>query len=264
VVIALIFFGIIGLASELINLPFGWYDTFVIEKKYGFNTMTTRIFITDQLKSWFIALLVGIPVLGLITWIYYKTGTGFWLYAWGLITVFSVFINFFYSEWIVPLFNRQTPLIDSPLRTKIEEFTEKAGFRILRGEGVTIDGIINVAGVDDIVAGRYGNNIYTQEKTALSGMPPQLFTVLLKHRPVVDVASAKIFDLQLSGHTHNGQLFPFTYLTRIAFPMYAGLHRLEGNSILYVSPGTGTWGPPIRFLSPPEVTVIEVVRKGSL
>lgn len=130
VVIALIFFGIIGFASELINIPFGWYDTFVIEKKYGFNTMTTRTFITDQLKSWFIALLVGIPVLGLITWIYYKTGKGFWLYAWGLITAFSVFINFFYSEWIVPLFNRQTPLIESPLRTKIEDFTKKAGFRL--------------------------------------------------------------------------------------------------------------------------------------
>jgi len=130
VVIALIFFGIIGFASEFINLPFGWYDTFVIEKKYGFNTMTTRTFITDQLKSWFIALLVGIPVLGLITWIYYKTGKGFWLYAWGLITAFSVFINFFYSEWIVPLFNRQTPLIESPLRTKIEEFAKKAGFRL--------------------------------------------------------------------------------------------------------------------------------------
>ena len=56
VVIALIFFGIIGFASEMINLPFGWYDTFVIEKKYGFNTMTIRTFITDHLKSWFIAL----------------------------------------------------------------------------------------------------------------------------------------------------------------------------------------------------------------
>ncbi len=130
VAIALIFFGIIGFASEIINLPFGWYDIFFIEKKYGFNTMSVRTFITDHLKSWFIALLVGIPVLGLITWIYYKTGKGFWLYAWGLITGFSVFINFFYSEWIVPLFNKQSPLIDSPLRTKIEAFAEKTGFRL--------------------------------------------------------------------------------------------------------------------------------------
>jgi len=143
------------------------------------------------------------------------------------------------------------------------EFTKKAGFRILRGEGVTIDGIINIAGVDDIAAGRSGNNSHEQEKMALSGLPPHLFTILLKHRPIIDRSSAKIFDLQLSGHTHNGQIFPFTYLTRIAFPMYAGLHRLQGSSLLYVSRGTGTWGPPIRFLAPPEVTVIELVRATS-
>jgi len=130
VVIALVFFGIIGFASDLLNLPFSWYDTFVIEKKYGFNTMTIRTYITDHLKSWFIAVLIGAPVLGLITWIYYKTGKGFWLYAWGLITAFSIFINFFYSQLIVPIFNKQTPLIDSPLRKKIEAFAQKAGFRL--------------------------------------------------------------------------------------------------------------------------------------
>ena len=97
VIISLIFFGIIGFASDIINIPFGYYDIFIIEKKYGFNTMTLRTFITDHIKSWFIALLVGIPVLGLITWFYYKTGRNFWWYAWGLITVFSVFINLFYS-----------------------------------------------------------------------------------------------------------------------------------------------------------------------
>ena len=130
VVISLIFFGIIGFASDIINLPFTWYDTFVIEKKYGFNTMTIRIFITDHLKSWFIVLIIGAPVLGLITWIYYKTGKGFWIYAWGLITAFTVFINFFYSELIVPIFNKQTPLENSQLRKKIEAFAEKAGFRL--------------------------------------------------------------------------------------------------------------------------------------
>ncbi len=140
------------------------------------------------------------------------------------------------------------------------DFTRKAGFRMLRGESVTIDGAINVAGVDDAVSGRHGNDTYRQERAALSGLPPGIFTILLKHRPVVDPSSARTFDLQLSGHTHNGQIFPFTYLTRIAFPMYAGLHRLEGGSLLYVSRGSGTWGPPIRFLAPPEVTVIELTR----
>ncbi len=130
VVIALIFFGIIGFSSDIINIPFSWYDTFVIEKKYGFNTMTIRTFITDHIKSWFIALLVGIPVLGLITWIYYKTSHGFWLYAWGLISAFSVFINLFYSELIVPLFNKQTPLEEGSLRKEIEAFAEKTGFKL--------------------------------------------------------------------------------------------------------------------------------------
>jgi STE24 endopeptidase len=130
VFIALLFFGIIGLGSDIINIPFSYYDNFVIEKKYGFNTMTIRTFITDHFKSWFIALIVGIPVFGLITWFYYMTGSKFWLYAWGLITAFSVFINLFYSELIVPLFNKQVPLQDGPLRTMIEEFAGKTGFRL--------------------------------------------------------------------------------------------------------------------------------------
>jgi STE24 endopeptidase len=130
VVISLVFFGIIGFASDLINIPFSFYDTFVIEKRYGFNTMSVRTFITDHIKSWFIALLVGIPVLGLITWFYYKTGLYFWLYAWGLITLFSVFINLFYSELIVPLFNKQSPLEEGSLRTAIETFAHKTGFKL--------------------------------------------------------------------------------------------------------------------------------------
>jgi len=130
VIISLIFFGIIGFASDLINIPFSLYDSFVIEKKYGFNTMSVRTFFTDHIKSWFIALLVGIPVMGLITWFYYKTGANFWLYAWGLITLFSVFINLFYSELIVPLFNKQSPLEPGSLRTAIEAFAQKTGFKL--------------------------------------------------------------------------------------------------------------------------------------
>ncbi len=130
VFIALIFFIIIGLASEVINIPFSWYDTFVVEKKYGFNTMTTRTFITDYIKSWVLALVLGLPVLALLTWFYYKAGSAFWFYAWGLVTILSVFINFFYSELIVPVFNKQTPLPAGTLRDKIEDFANKTGFRL--------------------------------------------------------------------------------------------------------------------------------------
>jgi STE24 endopeptidase len=130
ILISLLFFGIIGLASDIINIPFSWYDTFVIEAKYGFNTMTKRIFITDHLKSLLLAILIGTPVLWLITWFYYKTGYYFWLYAWGLITLFSIFINFFYSDLIVPLFNKQIPLPAGQLRDEIESFSKKAGFQL--------------------------------------------------------------------------------------------------------------------------------------
>jgi STE24 endopeptidase len=130
IIVSLVFFAIIGFASDLVNIPFGYYDTFIIEKRYGFNTMKLRTFITDHLKSWLLAIIVGAPVLGLITWFYYKTGKNFWIYAWLLITVFSVFINLFYSELIVPLFNKQTPLPDGSLRESIEDFAQKASFKL--------------------------------------------------------------------------------------------------------------------------------------
>jgi uncharacterized protein len=129
---------------------------------------------------------------------------------------------------------------------------------MLRGEGVTIHGMVNIAGVDD-PAGKYFQIKKVSEKAVLSSLPGDLFTVLLKHPPVVDKEAMGLFDLQLSGHTHKGQIYPFRYLTRLAFPLYTGYHKLPGNGHLYVSRGSGTWGPPIRFLAPPEVTIIELV-----
>jgi predicted MPP superfamily phosphohydrolase len=137
------------------------------------------------------------------------------------------------------------------------DFTQKAGFRMLRGEGVTIRGIINIAGVDDI-AGRSFSYVEVQERVLLSKVPQGLFTILLKHQPVVDGGAAGLFDLQLSGHTHKGQIFPFRFVTKLFYPMYTGYHSLPGGSKLYVNRGSGTWGPPIRFLAPPEVTVFEI------
>jgi uncharacterized protein len=138
------------------------------------------------------------------------------------------------------------------------EFHKKTGFVMLRGEGLTIRGIITIAGVDD-PAGKYFQVKRVSERTVLSSLPGNLFTVLLKHGPVVDKEAMGLFHLQLSGHTHKGQIYPFRYLTRLAFPLYTGYHKLAENAHLYVSRGSGTWGPPIRFLAPPEVTLIELV-----
>jgi len=138
-------------------------------------------------------------------------------------------------------------------------FTEKAGFKVLRGRGLTVGGVINIAGVDDPQAKSYGPYMDKPEKELLSALPQDKFTLLLKHRPLVDPEAEGLFDLQLSGHVHKGQIFPFSVITGLYYLTQAGPADLSGNSVLYVSRGSGTWGPPVRFLSPPEVTVIELV-----
>ncbi len=141
------------------------------------------------------------------------------------------------------------------------DFTESVGFTVLRGESQTVGGIINIAGVDDPTGEYFGLTGRVSERDLLSGLPRDKFTLLLKHRPVVDKEALDLFDLQLSGHTHNGQIFPFTLITRIFFPHRTGLIKLPKDSFLYTSRGSGTWGPPIRFMSPPEVTVVKVVHQ---
>jgi predicted MPP superfamily phosphohydrolase len=142
-------------------------------------------------------------------------------------------------------------------------FTEKAGFTILRHEALALAGSLNIVGVDDPTGKRLGLSRGISEQSLLSKIPPERFTILLKHQPVVDGNSAGLFDLQLSGHTHGGQIFPFNILVWLFYHVDPGLTRLENGSYLYVSKGSGTWGPPIRFLSPPEVTIIELVHKDT-
>jgi predicted MPP superfamily phosphohydrolase len=140
------------------------------------------------------------------------------------------------------------------------DFLKKTGFRLLRGEGETVGGVLNIAGVDDIAGRPYGGYKEIPEKVMLSDLPRDRFTVLLKHRPLVDNDAVGLFDIQLSGHVHKGQIFPFQLAVRPFFRYLGGLYDLSGGSVLYVNRGSGTWGPPIRFLAPPEVTIIEIVQ----
>lgn len=140
-------------------------------------------------------------------------------------------------------------------------FTNKAGFRMLRGEAINVGDIINIAGVDDPAGNIMGLSRNVSEKELLSGLDHQRYTLLLKHRPLADKDALGFFDLQLSGHSHKGQIFPFSLITKYYYPSHAGILNLLDDSFLYVSRGSGTWGPPIRFLSPPEVTVIELLNQ---
>ncbi|MCK5402236.1 MAG: M48 family metallopeptidase [Flavobacteriaceae bacterium] len=129
-VIALLFFGIIMFASDIITTPFAYYKTFVIEEKFGFNKTTIKTFIFDKIKGWLMLAILGGGILALIIWFYEITGTKFWLYAWALITVFSVFMNMFYAKLVVPLFNKQIPLEEGDLRDKISAYAKTVGFKL--------------------------------------------------------------------------------------------------------------------------------------
>ena len=126
----LLFFGTLGLVSDVLTTPFSVYGTFVLEERYGFNRTTVKTFILDKLKGWLLGALIGGGLLALITWIYLLTGPIFWLIVLGVVTLFSLFMLMFYSNLIVPLFNKQTPLEEGSLRSKIEEFASTGGFKL--------------------------------------------------------------------------------------------------------------------------------------
>jgi len=130
IVITLIFFGIILIGSDLLTTPFSYYKTFVIEQKFGFNKTSKKTFFIDKLKGLLMSILIGGFILALITWFYEFAGAYFWLYAWGLVTVFSLFMNMFYSKIIVPLFNKQTALEEGDLKDAITKYANSVGFTL--------------------------------------------------------------------------------------------------------------------------------------
>ncbi len=140
-------------------------------------------------------------------------------------------------------------------------FCKSADFTLLRNETIDITGVAVIVGVDDPAANRFGLSGKVTEEQLLSGLSKERFVLLLKHRPLVTPASKGLFDLQLSGHTHRGQIFPFTLIIKMLYPIDSGLLNLENGAFLYVNRGAGTWGPPMRFLAPPEVTVIDLVHR---
>lgn len=127
---AIIYFGLLAIGSVLIGLPFSIYDTFVIEEKFGFNRTTPKTFALDKLKQTGLSLLITSIILSAVVSIYDCIPDWFWLLAWGVMTLFSLFMNYFYSQIIVPIFNRQTPLEEGELRSAIETFAGKVNFQI--------------------------------------------------------------------------------------------------------------------------------------
>ena len=130
ILISLSFFGIFFFGSDILNLPFSLYSTFVIEEKFGFNKTTIKIYFFDKLKSWSITILFGGGIIGFIIIQFETFGRDFWIVAWVFITIITILINGFYAQIIVPLFNKQTKLVEGNLKNDIEKYSNSVGFSL--------------------------------------------------------------------------------------------------------------------------------------
>ncbi|MFZ2950461.1 MAG: metallophosphoesterase [Desulfuromonadaceae bacterium] len=139
-------------------------------------------------------------------------------------------------------------------------YNRAAGFTMLRNQSVLLPSGITISGMDDRAVHSRLSTDPGAETTLLDSVPRDSFHLLLKHRPEIPPESNGRFDLQLSGHVHDGQIFPFNLLVRLRHPIPCGTTTTEAGSRIHVSRGTGTWGPPMRLFAPPEVTVIDIVR----
>lgn len=124
----LLYFALLGVASEVLGLPFSIYNTFVLENRFGFNKTSPKTFVADKLKGYLLGAIIGGGLLALIIWMYYAIPDYFWLLGWILVSGFTLFFAVLYTSWIVPLFNKLTPLPQGELRSAIEAFTAKVDF----------------------------------------------------------------------------------------------------------------------------------------
>ena len=123
----LVFMSLLLLGQSLIDLPFSVYDTFVIEQNFGFNRATPLTFIMDRVKGLLLAAVLGLPLLAAILWIFGNVGHA-WLWAWAVVTAFQLILTYVAPTWIMPLFNKFTPMPDGPLKQAIEALGVRCGF----------------------------------------------------------------------------------------------------------------------------------------
>ena len=132
----LLFFGVLFIVNDVLNMPFSIYKTFVIEEKYGFNKTTLKTFCADKVKGYFLTILIGAPVLYLILYFFAEFSQYGWLYVWIFLVVFSIVMQPIFTTFIAPMFNKFTPLEDGPLLQKIKDYLQKVNFPVTRLEVV--------------------------------------------------------------------------------------------------------------------------------
>lgn len=128
--LSLVYFGVVFLGYDLLSLPFEYYQTFVIEEKFGFNKTTPSLFFMDKLKGWGLSLFIGGGLLYLLLWLVNVIGPAFWWQFWLVAAVFMVLANLFYSSLILPLFNKLYPLEEGDLKHQIVQYAKKVDFSL--------------------------------------------------------------------------------------------------------------------------------------
>ncbi|CAN5408947.1 M48 family metallopeptidase [soil metagenome] len=128
IILALAFFGLLYLASDILTIPFQIYSVFGIEEKYGFNKTTPKTFVVDKLKGYLLTIIFGGLIISLLLWLILSIGQEFWVYFWIAIAAFLLFVNMFYASLIVPIFNKLTPLEEGSLKEKIKRYSLSVSF----------------------------------------------------------------------------------------------------------------------------------------
>ncbi|MCX6125364.1 MAG: M48 family metallopeptidase [Proteobacteria bacterium] len=175
----LFFFVILLLLTQLLNIPFSLYNSFVIEEKFGFNRQTKKGFATDLLKGLGLAALLGGPLLAGILWIMDRTGDNWWLWAWGVVSSFSILTAWLYPTFLAPLFNKFTPLEEGELRSEINQLAAKIGFA---SDGIFVmDASKRSAHGNAYFTGVFGKKRIVLFDTLLADMSAKEVTAVLAH-----------------------------------------------------------------------------------
>jgi STE24 endopeptidase len=169
IILALVFFGVLMIVSDLLTIPFQWYSTFVIEEKFGFNKTTTKTFILDKLKGYALGAVIGGALLSILIYLVNTLGPDFWIWFGLLAASFILFVNMFYTSLILPLFNKLTPLGDGELKSAIETFSKKVNFPL--------------------------ENIYVMDGSKRSAKANAFFSGIGKKKKIV------LFDTLINNHT---------------------------------------------------------------
>lgn len=138
IISGVLFFGVLLLLMQIVSLPFSWYHTFIIEAKFGFNRTNTKTFILDMIKGLLLYCVIGIPIMASVLWFFETLPSWAWVSCWLFVTSFQLLITYIAPTWIMPLFNRFTPLPDNELKAVISDYVAKQQFAI---KGIyTMDG----------------------------------------------------------------------------------------------------------------------------